>query len=130
MWSFRVKVEGNGTLDKFKVRLCARGDQHEFGRDFMDIVACTMNMISPRIVISLVACNDLTRVLADVTGAYLNSDLEDAVYMYQPQQFHNDKPEVLQLLRISLYGLRQSWLQLAYVPWGISSGIWLYQMPS
>ena len=65
IWKFRGKVEGNGTFDKYKAIFCACGYQQEFGRDFMDNTAYTMNMTT-LCMLSLVAGNILTRRLVDV----------------------------------------------------------------
>ena len=45
--------------------------------------------------------------MMDVKGAYLNSELDEEIYMAQPDHFNDGSGRILKLLR-ALYGLKQA----------------------
>jgi hypothetical protein len=44
---------------------------------------------------------------ADFSSAFANGDLDEVIYMHQPQGFHQGGPNMVCLLKKSLYGLKQ-----------------------
>lgn len=58
--------------------------------------------------LSLVARFDLELDQMDVTVAFLHGELEETIYMKQPQGFEEGKLEDVCLLKRPLYGLKQS----------------------
>ena len=66
-------------------------------------------MATMRAIISLDASNHWKLHQRDVKNAFLNGDLEEEVYMEQPEGFvHPDFPHYVCKLRKSLYGLKQA----------------------
>jgi hypothetical protein len=65
-------------------------------------------MASLRTICTIAARNDWPIHQMDVNVVYLNAELENPVYMQKPPgYFQNNKDEVL-LLKICIYGLKQS----------------------
>ena len=66
-------------------------------------------MTSIRTVLSLVAVEDLHLEQLDVKIAFLHGDLEEEIYMEQPQGYMvTGKEKMMCRLKKSLYGLKQA----------------------
>ena len=64
-------------------------------------------MTSIRTVLSLVATNDLHLKQLDVKTTFLHGDLEEEIYMQQPEGYEvKGKENLVCKLRKSLYGLK------------------------
>ena len=108
-WVFRVKTDANGTVETHKARLVAQGFSQSFGDDYDETFSPVARFESVRTVIALAAQHGLKLHQMDVTTAFLNGDLEEEVYMKQPEGFiEKEKEHLVCRLRRSLYGLKQS----------------------
>jgi len=98
----------DGTLDKYKARLVAKGFTQLKDIDYFDTFAPIARMTSIRLLISLAAIHSLIIHQMDVKTAFLNEDLDEEVYMKQPERFviPGQEHKVCKLLK-SLYGLKQ-----------------------
>ena len=77
--------------------------------DYFDTFAPVAQMTSIRLLISLVAIHILVIHQMDEKTAFLNGDLDEEVYMKQPEGFvvPGQEHKVCKLLK-SLYGLKQA----------------------
>lgn len=108
-WIFRVKQESNSTSPRYKARLVVRGFRQRKGVDFNEIFSPVVKMSSIRTVLSLAATLDLEVEQMDVKTAFLHGDLEEEIYMKQPDGFLvKGKEDYVCRLRKSLYGLKQA----------------------
>lgn len=108
-WVFRVKTDENGSVQRFKARLVARGFTQEKGVDFEETFAPVVRYDSIRVLLALAAEKDLQVSNFDVQTAFLYGDLKECVYMRQPTGFVSKKhPNLVCKLNRSLYGLKQS----------------------
>jgi hypothetical protein len=57
---------------------------------------------------ALAAVEDLELCFVNITSAFTNGDLDEEIYMKQPEGFHIGSPHQVCRLRKSLYGLKQS----------------------
>jgi hypothetical protein len=91
---------------KHKARLVARGFVQQEGVDFDDAFALVARMESVRLL--ALADQEGWRVHhMDVKSAFLNGDLKEEVYIYQPPGFvFLGKENKVLRLRKALYGLR------------------------
>jgi len=108
-WIYRVKQESNSTSPRYKARLVVKGfRQKKKGIDFNEIFSPVVKMSSIRIVLSLATTLDLEVEQMDVKTAFLHGDLEEEIYMKQPDGFLIEgKEDHVWRLRKSLYGLKQ-----------------------
>ena len=68
-----------------------------------------VKIASIRIVLALVALFDLELQQLDVKTAFLHGDLDEEIYMEQPEGFvHHRNEKFVCSLKKSLYGLKQS----------------------
>ncbi|KAL0534579.1 hypothetical protein IC582_028870 [Cucumis melo] len=94
---------------KFKARLVAKGFKQKKGVDYNEIFSPVVKHISIRILLAIVACENLELEQLDVTIAFLHGSLEEEIFMEQPKGFEvKGKKELVCKLKRSLYGLKQS----------------------
>lgn len=107
-WIYKRK-EGIPGIEnaRFKARLVAKGFTQVEGVDFHEIFSPVVKHCSIRILLSIVTQFDLNLEQLDVKTAFLHGDLEETIYMHQPEGFVEDRSKVC-LLKKSLYGLKQS----------------------
>ncbi|KAG8503572.1 hypothetical protein CXB51_001539 [Gossypium anomalum] len=75
------------TIDKFKVRLVAKGFTQKQGIDYFDTYAPVARIVTIRLLISLTSLYNLVVHQMDVKTAFLNGELEEEMYMEQPEGF-------------------------------------------
>ena len=106
-WVFKVKLNIDGSLEKLKARLVARGFTQKYGIDYEDTFAPTVRSDTLRAVLAIVALEDLECHQVDVNNAFTQSSLNDTVYMTAPEGVRVAPGRALQILQ-SLNGLKQS----------------------
>jgi hypothetical protein len=108
-WVYKVKCDSRGNVDKFKARLVAKGYTQIEGKDYNETFSLVSTKDSFRIVMALVAYFDMELHQIDVKTAFLNGDLDETVYMAQPEGFTiKGKEHMGCMLRKSIYGLKQA----------------------
>ena len=108
-WVLKVKLNPDKTINKYKARLVARGDQQREGIDFHDTYAPVARMTSLRIIFAIAAIRQQRVHQMDVVSAYLHGEMDTEVYIRQPDGFVNkDKPNQVHRLHKALYGLKQA----------------------
>ena len=107
MWIFKVKEKADGSLDKMKARLVARGFTQVKGVNYEETFAPVSKFTTLRVLLSTAAGLDLHIHQMDVKTAFLNGHLEEEIYMRQPEGFDDGTSRVLRL-HWSLYELKQS----------------------
>jgi len=110
-WVFKLKRDADGQIARFKARLVARGFTQEHGVDYHETFAPTVRVISIRMVLALAAFHDWEVEQLDVVTAFLEADIEEEIYMRQPEGFRHidvNGGELVCLLKKSLYGLKQA----------------------
>ena len=111
-WVFRIKHEEHSPQPRFKARLVVKGFSQRKGIDFDEIFSPVVKMTSIRTVLGLAASLDLEIEQMDVKTTFLHSDLEEEIYMEQPEGFMvNGKEDYVCKLKKSLYGLKQAMRQ-------------------
>ena len=107
-WIFKRKEGIPGVeAPRFKARLVARGFTQVEGVDYNEIFSLVVKHCSIRILLAIVNQFDLELEQIDVKTAFLHGDLEEIIYMQQPEGFSEEEGKVC-LLKKSLYGLKQS----------------------
>jgi hypothetical protein len=86
-WIYKSKYKADGSLDKHKVRLVAKGYAQKEGIDYTETFAPTAKWGTIRTLFSLVAQKGWKIHHMDVKIAFLNGDLKEDVYMLQPKGF-------------------------------------------
>ena len=105
----KVKRNQDGTINKFKVRLVILGNMQVEGTDYSETFAPVMKYQSLRTILAL-ACEEGMHIhQMDVKTAFLNGNLEEEVYMEQPEFMVKEGAEQkVWKLKKALYGLKQA----------------------
>jgi hypothetical protein len=106
-WVFKVKTKSDGSIERYKAHLVARGFQQTQGLDYDDTFAPVAHMTTVRTLIAVVASSSWTISQMDVKNAFLNGDLQEEVYMHPPPGVDTPSGHVCRLRR-TLYGLKQA----------------------
>jgi hypothetical protein len=80
-WVFRKKLRPDGTIDKYKTRLMAKGYTQKEGKDFFDTYSLVARLTTIHVVLSLAISHGLLVHQMDVKTAFLNGELEEEIYM-------------------------------------------------
>jgi len=108
-WVFKIKQGVNGEVERYKARLVARGFTQTYGVDYNETFAPVAKFTSIRCILALAALEDMEIHQMDVKMTILNGELEEEIYMNQPQGFvHQGGEHLVCKLQKSLYGLKQS----------------------
>ncbi|MCO5554806.1 hypothetical protein L7F22_008341 [Adiantum nelumboides] len=112
-WVYKKKHTTEDPEPKYKTRLVAKGFKQKRGVDFDEIFSPVVKMTTLRLVLGLVATSeDLELNQMDVKTAFLHEDLEEDVYMVQPEGFKMEfeklkRAKLVCRLCKALYGLKQ-----------------------
>ena len=105
----KIKHNADGSIKRYKARLIAQGYSQRYGVDYDKTFSPVVRFESIRTVIALSIQMGFKLHQIDVTSAFLNGELEDEVYMKQPEGFEvESKEDLVCKLSKSLYGLKQS----------------------
>jgi hypothetical protein len=104
---FTVKVKADGTLDRFKARLVARGFSQIYSIDYFETFALTVRIDTLYIFLAIAALKDWELIHMDVKNAFTESHLKEQIYLAPPQGVKVKDGYALRVLQ-SLYGLKQS----------------------
>jgi hypothetical protein len=106
-WVYTIKLKPDGSIERFKARLVARGFSQVQGMDYNETFAPTVRMDTLRLFLATVAAEDMECVQFDIKNAFTESHLKEEIYISPPQGVDVKKGYALQILR-SLYGLKQA----------------------
>ena len=108
-WVYTIKYKADGSLERYKAGLVAKGYTQTYGVDYLKTFAPVAKMNTVRILLSLTANYNWDLQQLNVKNAFLHGDLEKEIFMEIPPGFGNDlatkkvcKPKE------ALYGLKQS----------------------
>jgi len=105
---FKKKHRPDGTIEKYKTGLVAKGYTQKEGEDFFDTYSPVARLTTIRVLL-LAASYGLLIHQMDIKTAFLNEELEEEIYMDQSDEFISKGQEgmVCKLLK-SLYDLKQA----------------------
>ena len=101
-WVLTRKEDG-----RFKARLVAKGFTQKFGIDYQETFSPVIRSTSVRLLLTHAHAMKMHVHHVDVKNAYLNSPIQETVYMEQPYLFEVGGDKVC-LLKKSIYGLKQA----------------------
>ena len=108
-WVYKIKTRSDGTVDRYKARLIARGFTQEYGIDYEETFAPMARLSSIMTLIVVSATRKWPLFQMDVKNAFLNGELLEEVYMKLPLGYSHPPgfPHKVCRPRRALYDLKQ-----------------------
>jgi hypothetical protein len=108
-WVFKKKLRPDDTINKYKVRLVMKGYTQKKGKVFFDTYSPVARLTTIRVLLSLAASHGLLVHQMNVKTSFLNEELEEEIYMTQPDGFvvKGQEDKVCKLMK-SLYDVKQA----------------------
>jgi hypothetical protein len=107
-WVYTKKYDKDGNVKRYKARLVAKGYTQVHGIDYFETFAPVAKFKSIRTLAAIGAKLKLTAFQDDVPTAFLRGNLQEEVWMDQPQGYETEEEKEKCLLKKTLYGLKQS----------------------
>jgi len=106
---FQKKFRMDSSIERYKAILIIRGFDQKKEIDFFGTYSLTTKIVMIITLVALAAILDLVVYQMDVKTAFFNGDLEEEIYMIQPERcdFPGQENKVCKL-RKSLHGLKQA----------------------
>ena len=104
-WVYRIKQEEHTSHPRYKARLVVKGFGQRKGIDYDEIFSPVVKMTSIRVILGMAASLYLEVEQMDVKTSFLHGELEEEIYMEQPERFLvKGKEDYVCKLKKSLYG--------------------------
>ena len=75
-WVFTIKHKSNGTVERYKAHLVAKGFTQTYGIDYLQTFAPVAKLNTIRVLLSLAANLDWSLQQLDVKNAFINEELD------------------------------------------------------
>ncbi|RVW88103.1 Retrovirus-related Pol polyprotein from transposon TNT 1-94 [Vitis vinifera] len=104
-WILKTKRDSKGNIVKYKACRVAKGFTQKEGIDYKETFSPVSSKDSFRIIMALVAHYDLELHQMDVKTAFLNDNIDETIYMVQPENFEfNDSKQFV----ITSFGFKEN----------------------
>lgn len=114
-WIYKIKRHSNGTIERYKTRLVAKGYTQRARLDYFDNFSLVVKIATIRNVLCISPCKWWNLFQLDIDNAFLYGELEEEVFMALPQDNSSTSKDILVCklhksgglqLHKSLYGLK------------------------
>ena len=108
-WVYALKTDKKQQIDRYKSRLTARGDMQTEGINYFLTFSSVPNVQTIRLCYAIAASKGLQIKQFDVKTAFLNSKIDETIYMKFPKGYTQKDPRknCLRLLK-GIYGIKQA----------------------
>lgn len=81
-WAYKTKYNSDGSLDKYKARLAAKGHTQEYGIDYEEVYSLVARLDIVRIFLAVAVFKKWPIFQLDIKSAFLNGEIEEEVHIY------------------------------------------------
>lgn len=106
-WVYKIKGNPDGSIEKFKARLVIKGYSQKKGEDYDQTFSPVAKLTTIRVLLTIAATENMVLTQFDVCTAFLYGELEEEIFMRQPEGYEDGTNRVCRLKK-SLYGLKQA----------------------
>lgn len=108
-WVYVTKRDSENNLTRRRARLVAKGISQRYGIDYDEVFAPAAKYSTVRFMLALASQQELEMLQLDVKKAFLNGELEEEIYLEQPEGFviAGKENHLYRMLR-AIYGLKQA----------------------
>ncbi|KAH9689319.1 hypothetical protein KPL70_015447 [Citrus sinensis] len=108
-WVYKIKRDGNDQVERYRARFMVKGYAQKESIDFNEIFSLVVRLTTVRVVLAMCAIFDLQLEQLDMKTAFLHGELEEKIYMLQPEGFVEiGKENLVCRLNKYLYDLKQA----------------------
>jgi hypothetical protein len=108
-WVFRNKLNEDGQVTRNKARLVCKGYAQIEGIDFEETFSPVAKMEAIYFLLAYACSKNVKVYQMDVKSSFLNGELEEEVYIEQPEGFQlSENTDYVCKLKKALYGLKQA----------------------
>ena len=86
-WVFKIKTRSNGSIERYKARLVARGFSQQPGLDYDETFSLVIKPSTIRLILTIGLSQGWSVKQLDVSNAFLHGVLQEQVYLAQPPGF-------------------------------------------
>jgi hypothetical protein len=94
-WVYKIKRKQNGSLDRYKTRLVAKGFKQWYEIDYDDTFSYVVKIATVRTILSIVVSKGWNLHQLDVQNAFFHGYLKEEVYMQQPPGYEDPTRRIM-----------------------------------